>query len=60
MPSQSFESTIQQILQAANEDKRAQPWLEATEDLVNGPVNETAETVSTGGSCDVLKMLFPA
>lgn len=59
MPSSNFESHVQQILQADNEDKRSQPWMEEMEAVINNPVNGASEVVPTGGACDVLKFVFP-
>ncbi|CAG8958796.1 hypothetical protein HYFRA_00011747 [Hymenoscyphus fraxineus] len=55
MPS-SFETTVQQILQAENKDQRSQPWKAEMKSLIETPVNDAAEVVPTGGACDVLKL----
>jgi len=60
MPSSSYENVILQIIEAAKQDKRIQPWMEELEDVVNNPEEITEEIISTGGSCDVLKLIFPA
>lgn len=61
MPSSILENAMLQITEAANEDKRDQPWKESVERIVNNPVtDDKEEIVKTGGKCDVLKMFFPA
>jgi hypothetical protein len=60
MPSPAFENIVLQIIQAANEDKRVQPWKEEMEELVNGPADDSMEIVKTGGPSDALQLVFPA
>jgi hypothetical protein len=61
MPSTSYEDRVLQIIQAANKDSRIQPWMEEMEDVINIHADDdTEETVTTGGPCDVLHLFFPA
>jgi hypothetical protein len=60
MPSPAFENAVLQIAQAADKDKRTQPWKEEMEELVNGPADGAMEIVKTGGPSDVLQLVFPA
>ncbi|CAG8983147.1 hypothetical protein HYALB_00004590 [Hymenoscyphus albidus] len=57
MPSSTFETTVQQILQAENEDQRSQPWKKEMKGLIETPVNDASEVIQTGGACDVLKLI---
>ncbi|MCJ1361284.1 hypothetical protein MMC16_000382 [Acarospora aff. strigata] len=59
MPASITQNTVAQIMSAASEDKREQPWKKILADASVTPTSDdVAEPIKAGGPCDVLTSFF--